>query len=651
MATTKTMIDLLAGKCFIIPDYQRGYSWGKKQLEDLWQDLEDISIKEDHTYVNHYTGMVCLEKNLSFDPELCPTNTTAYNVIDGQQRLTTIMILLSQLLHSVEKIGRDRTADLTRDLLYQEIDGVKYMKFFYAPENHNADYLKSIITNQNEIDTYKDEINVYRHNLDFARTFFQEKINGIKAQDNAEDSIKSIYAKLTKALQFDERIVEDDMDVQIMFETMNNRGKPLSILEKLKNRLILLSKKRETRRKINNIWSNIYKNLGQYNNVLDEDRMLADHLSVYRQAQYSIFSEKVAEEKIFQVFSRHSEKFSLKHWEDSDIKEPAITEEKILDYIQGLDRFAYYWCSLFGSSEESIMRSLYLSNTSEIRILLTTMLMSQEIFQDTCIDNALDRLLVILFRNVTPGANAMDMSVCITKARSLYSAIYNNDQTINSTKNQYTLNSLYDELCSILQGGEFYPQNFIGQFSYMLSLQRGNKGFHRWGYLKYLLISYEKEYLEKEFPKETTKIGWEMYSDYSIEHIMPQDKTNWNSTVNEYIQVIQEKDTYRSDIILTNTLGNLAAVNTAKNSSLKNEAWENKRPRYKTGTLNEIEVSMNEKWDYKTIDSRGKKILKFWFDKMELQNEYSNLSESQIGDILYMSIGYDPNAEIVEVAQ
>lgn len=642
MAATKTLIELFASKCFIIPDYQRGYSWGEKQLEDLWQDIEDVSPN-----AHHYTGMVCLEKNSCFDTELCPTNTIPYNVIDGQQRLTTIIIFLSQLLHSVEKIGRHQAKDLIRDLLYQEDNGCKYMKFQYASENHNADYLKSIITNQNELDPHKDEKNVYRNNLDYAKQFFLKKIAEIKSQQDADDVIKNIYTKLSQVLQFDERIVEDDMDVQIMFETMNNRGKPLSILEKLKNRLILLSKLKETRQKINGIWSNIYKNLGQYDLALDEDRMLADHLSVFRQAQYSTFSEKNAEEKIFQVFSRHSEKFSLKYWDDSSIKEPAIDEKKILDYIKGLDRFAYYWCSLFGSKDERIMKSLYLSNTSELRILLTTMFMSQE--NGGCMKDALDNLLVILFRNVTPGANVMDIGVCVTKARQLYSTYYSNDQTINSGQNNYDLTALTQDLADILKGGEFYANNFVGQFSYMLSLQRGNKGFHRWPYLKYLLFSYEKECLEKEFRNETTKIGWGLYLDYSIEHIMPQDKTNWDGIIDEYVQMIQEKrDRFRSEIILTNTLGNLAAVNTAKNSSLKNESWGNKKLRYKTGTLNEIEVSSNEKWNYQTIDSRGKKILKFWFDKMNLSEEYSKLTETQIGDILYMNKDYDPNAIIGE---
>lgn len=642
MAATKTLIELFASKCFIIPDYQRGYSWGEKQLEDLWQDIEDISPN-----AHHYTGMVCLEKNSTFDTEQCPTNTTSYNVIDGQQRLTTIMILLSQLLHSVEKIGRHQTKDLIRDLLYQEDDGCKYMKFQYAPENHNADYLKSIITNQNEVDPYKAEKNVYRHNLDYAKQFFLKKIEKIKSQQDADNQIKDIYTKLSQSLQFDERIVENDMDVQIMFETMNNRGKPLSILEKLKNRLIMLSKRNDTRQKINTIWSNIYKNLGQYDFALDEDRMLADHLSVFRQAQYSTFSEKNAEEKIFQVFSRHSEKFLLKNWDDSSMNEPAIDETKILNYIHGLDRFAHYWCSLFGSKDERVMKSLYLSNTSELRILLTAMFMSQECSKD-CIDAALDRLLVILFRNVTPGANVMDNGVCVTKARQLYSTYFHNDLTINNDFSNYKLTDMEKELDGILKEGEFYVNNFIGQFSYMLSLQRGNKGFHRWTYLKYLLISYEKESLEKQFTKESTKITWNMYSDYSIEHIMPQEKHNWPDTINNYMSVISGNDSHRSDIILTNTLGNLAAVNTAKNSSLKNDSWECKKQRYNTGTLNEIEVSENENWDYKTIDYRGKKILQFWFEKMELNDEYLKLSETQIGDILYMNRDYDPNAIIGE---
>lgn len=75
---------------FIIPDYQRGYSWEKTQLDDLWEDIENIP--EGGT---HYTGMFTFTKSES-DPG-------AFDLVDGQQRMTSLIILINGLLSRIER--------------------------------------------------------------------------------------------------------------------------------------------------------------------------------------------------------------------------------------------------------------------------------------------------------------------------------------------------------------------------------------------------------------------------------------------------------------------------------------------------------------------------------------------------------------------
>lgn len=136
------------------------------------------------------------------------------------------------------------------------------------------------------------------------------------------------------------------MDVQAVFETMNNRGKLLSTLEKLKNRLIYLNEKinnpqeakRELRSKINDAWGKIYTCLAQNPDfILDEDVFLSAHLSMYRKPKESTFSEKSAEEKIFQMFCNKPEKYDL---DESGEKEEPISFRKIEDYIIRLSELA-----------------------------------------------------------------------------------------------------------------------------------------------------------------------------------------------------------------------------------------------------------------------------------------------------------------------
>ena len=92
--------DIFANNYFRIPDYQRGYAWkADKQLPDLWDDIEDIPTNPSGGYKPHYTGAISLQKT-SFDKlskseqKLLQSGSNIYDVVDGQQRLTTILILL-----------------------------------------------------------------------------------------------------------------------------------------------------------------------------------------------------------------------------------------------------------------------------------------------------------------------------------------------------------------------------------------------------------------------------------------------------------------------------------------------------------------------------------------------------------------------------
>lgn len=92
--------------------------------------------------------------------------------------------------------------------------------------------------------------NVYKNNLIFAKDFFENKI-----KDLSEDDKSVLFDKVTSGLLFDYRVVDSSLDVQMVFETMNNRGKSLSTLEKLKNRLIYLqSENSELCKDINRQW-------------------------------------------------------------------------------------------------------------------------------------------------------------------------------------------------------------------------------------------------------------------------------------------------------------------------------------------------------------------------------------------------------------
>lgn len=117
------------------------------------------------------------------------------------------------------------------------------------------------------------------------KTIFYEKMI-----DMDVNQLEEVYTKITQHFLFNMYIISDDIDVYVTFETMNNRGKPLSNLELLKNRLIYVSTllnvadsdKSRLRRDINECWKKIYHILGKSKErVLLDDEFLVTHFMLY----------------------------------------------------------------------------------------------------------------------------------------------------------------------------------------------------------------------------------------------------------------------------------------------------------------------------------------------------------------------------------
>lgn len=420
------------------------------------------------------------------------------------------------------------------------------------------------------------------------------------------DDRELIFKKLTTSLQFDIRTIEKDLDVQAVFETMNNRGKPLSTLEKLKNRLIYLSdklsysvyEKNILRDKINIAWGNIYTNLAQNPDlILDEDIFLSAHLSLYRKPKESTFSEKLAEEKVFQMFCNKSEKYDL---DESGSKEESVTYHKIEDYVLKLSELAPVWYEVHNSKSPIIQRLLIMNSSKEIKIFLTTLLL--KFSKDDLLNEILINLEKILFRNKVPGIWIMDERNPATWARDLY----NEEETIDNVL--FRTNELINKPINNI--------DIINGFKYLFTYANGNKGFHRWGNLKYFLFEYE-EYLKSVAEETNDKVSLKDYEETTIEHIIPQTyRTFWSEVVSELTDPIEEDYRNQAIKVLINTLGNLTILKNGKNAALGNRSWIEKKERYRTGSYNEIEISKFTDWNKNNIYDRGFDMLKFMESKV-----------------------------------
>ncbi|WP_160143778.1 DUF262 domain-containing protein [Chryseolinea soli] len=593
------LFNVFAGRIFRIPDFQRGYAWEEKQLVELWDDIDEL-VLENNQYRKHYTGTLFLEKIEPQEDEKWLKGTQFYHVIDGQQRLTTICILLFELIKKA-KVGYSEIKKdaLTAKFIFEtNLSGKsKIYKFSYEPTGKNSTFLSHTIFEDSSI--ISDVVmNLYTKNLLNAKTFFAIKLEKLLPQQ-----LEAIFEKVTTSLQFDVREIDNDLNVQAVFETLNNRGKALSTLEKLKNRLIFLNEKlpddrvdqNTLRDKINTAWGKIYTALAQNPiSPLNEDEFLSAHLSLYRRSKESVFSEKVAEEKVFQMFCNRAHLFDR---DQSGEKEQPVTSEKIEDYIIKLSEAAPFWYAIHNPDRPILEKILVLNNGKDLKVFVLSLLHTRN---EESITRILDKVEKLLFRTRV---------IWLFDERTM--ASWGHDLYIGK-QNLTALEAQMDELL----GTPIHNGNLIDTMNILFTYERGAKGFHRWGGLKYFLFEYEDN-LKKKAGEKNSKVSLSDYDSTTIEHIIPQSfQEFWSTEVNKFLLGADSSNHEMSIKILLNTLGNLTILRDGKNSSVGNKSWQDKRARFRTGSYNEIDIAEKDIWDHAEIVDRGIKMLEFMETKV-----------------------------------
>lgn len=631
--------DLFAKKVFRIPMYQRGYAWGDKQLDDLWDDIMDIEKDDNGEFRRHYTGMISLKeipRNEIPHEELWLKDRgfSFFDVVDGQQRLTTIILLIFELARAFHASDPETEKELLNSFIFAERSTFKTYFFAYNSQDKNRAFLINRIFEDPSTVICSNTLNIYTKNLENAKEYFQKHISALEA-----DELNDLLNKLRNALAFDTKYIDDDLSVQAVFETMNNRGKQLTILEKLKNRLLFLAARLPNQpdeikvlsNKINDAWRIIYDYLGQNPDlVLDEDEFLSAHLTLIRRpADYS-FSESVAEKKVFEMFCNRAEKYLLSYSRDQGENaehEPKVDYDKINSYILDISKCAQFWYEAVNSSNLKIIKILCLNSSKEMRIFLSELLAHKESFPievETCI-NLVYR---IVFRDNIPGLSIGDERAFATRARELHAK----EKTIKELENE--LSEKLNDPCNV--------NTVINEFRRWFGMYRRPYGFHRWWALKFFLMEYEQYLHETYYDQDIAHMEWKNYSDVNIEHILPQNfAKNWSDIMKDYVEGRElDVDSLRkAQNILVNTLGNLTIIRDKKNSSLQDDAWLDKRERYKSGSFSELEISSkkegkdfeHEEWNQDTIYERGCNMVHF----MERKVQGLKFEEHEIKELLF----------------
>lgn len=220
---------LEAERKYIIPRYQREYSWESEQLEEFWDDITNqISFSQNNEYEvkEYFIGSLVMVG----DDE----QGTDFYVVDGQQRLTTITIILSVLT----QIGKELKDEAFAKSCYRYIEGkdTDYKEFFKLKNETPKPFFQNSIQNY-ELDRGLKPTSEEERRLLSAYEYFYKKII-------AEKESKDKFILFLKALR-DQIIgcivifitVDNERDAQIIFETLNAKGKDLDTLDLVKNRI------------------------------------------------------------------------------------------------------------------------------------------------------------------------------------------------------------------------------------------------------------------------------------------------------------------------------------------------------------------------------------------------------------------------------
>lgn len=275
----ETLLSLFAGGLYQIPDYQRGYAWEEKQWKDFIQDID--ALVEENNFSSHYTGTVVVYcRRGGAEKEYGTMKLPVKDVVDGQQRLTTACLYLSEILRTLVAKG---------EAAYK--DNISYFLFSGA--------ICKLTLNNDTADIFYDLLKTGKPNKE-ARSPHEKRLvsacnrfhNHIQKQLEVRgpagiDYLKNLFQAITQKLHFTFYTIEEECEIGMTFELMNSRGKELSVLELLKNYLmhwISRNVSEEANRKsltllINKNWKDTYTNLGLCDG--DEDQCLRVAWTLY----------------------------------------------------------------------------------------------------------------------------------------------------------------------------------------------------------------------------------------------------------------------------------------------------------------------------------------------------------------------------------
>ncbi len=577
---TKTLHELLTTINYCsIPAFQRSYNWTTKQLSSLW---EGIVENEDHYYIGNLVVIDRIDNNAE----------SFFEIIDGQQRITTLCIFLIAIRNFVQKDKEKRKifSNLKHDDIVSDINLILYKvgsfgenkvtyKLRFFKENLNRIY-KNLVGGESseEIDDVQldDNQKRFKRNLltatSFLREYFKEKTNKTRA-------LQTLIEKLKK-LEFILIVCESHSNAYKLFEGLNSTGLELSVVDLVKNSVFL------------SVNSFNPKALSRVENTWQEIENIFETYDIKRLPKF-LRHQWIASEGYVNTLELYDR-----------IQEKKLNKlENVFTYIESLKTDAKSYVGLKTANEQLLDKKIKIKHNRIFERIRK--------FSWLDVDQVYAVLLAYYKKHVEDPKNYTSKLFCqdldrlwnfsfivrfIDLSPSLYEKKFADrcKEISNYEGKSYNSESQkFNKILSDMIRGreEEFSRNFSADFQYVPNADNS------------LIRHVLQQYL---WYGETGGIKSVKKEEPSIEHILPQSPAKWGRDESEIESYVHK-------------IGNLTLLGDAENGSITSEIFESKY----------------EKLYKKDVYPKNKK-LKAWIKKFELDPENAIQERGQqVGSITY----------------
>jgi uncharacterized protein with ParB-like and HNH nuclease domain len=272
-----TILDTEAKLQFVVPKYQREYVWKKTQWEDLFDDIQDNPT-------GHFLGsIICINRA---DDAI---QTQLLEVVDGQQRLTTLSLLYAAIYAQFSMLGEldEETRNERYNLKYRLLlkGGNKTLRMVPSFQNKNCPDYQAVLEKAGILQDMEQPPHMGNRRILKAYRYFEDRLAQLDKTGGRLFPVAELRRLMEKvnAASLVKIEVNSHSDAFTLFESLNNRGEPLSALDLIKNKLLATLEKGQ---------DNIDENFKKWNRLLE---YLTDNYSVqerYLRQYYNAFKFK-----------------------------------------------------------------------------------------------------------------------------------------------------------------------------------------------------------------------------------------------------------------------------------------------------------------------------------------------------------------------